>query len=242
MRFMPLCCLTIAIMTTAAALRLDAAEPVIAIDVGHSKSSPGATSARGIPEFLFNRTLATELFERLSSDGIHAFLIGEDGQLTDLRKRIEQARAGKATFFLSMHHDSVQPRYLRDWKWKGAFHRYSDRFSGYALFVSRKNQDLASSLRCASDIGAALRKQGLRPSPHHAEAIPGESREWANEANGVYYCDRLSVLRNAACPAVLLEAGIIVNREEEEKLQTVEMRRAIAAAVEQGLKACGMVR
>ena len=237
-----LCCLTIAIVTTATALRLNAAEPIIAIDVGHSRSSPGATSARGVPEFLFNSILATELLERLSSDGIHAFLIGADGQLTDLRKRTEQARAGKATFFLSVHHDSVQPRYLQEWKWKGASRRYSDRFSGYSLFVSRENRDLVSSLRCASDIGAALRKQGLRPSPHHAEAIPGESREWADEGNGVYYYDGLAELRNAACPAVLLEAGIIVNREEEEKLQTAQMRQSIATAVEQGMNACGMLR
>lgn len=242
MRLMVACCMAIAIVVAALGLSLVAAESVVAIDVGHSKSSPGATSARGVPEFQFNKELATVILNKLSSDGIHAFLIGADGQKIDPRKRTEQANANHATFLLSIHHDSVQPQYLQEWNWQGGPHHYSDKFSGYSLFVSRTNPDFASSLRCASEIGTALRKHGFRPSPHHAENIPGESREWVDEENGVYYYDNLWILRNATCPAVLFEAGIIVNRTEEQKIQTAETRHAIAVAVKQGLAACGMLK
>ena len=235
---------SIAMVVVLAASGLSSASPesVIAIDVGHSVSTPGATSARGVPEFQFNRELAIVVHRTLSSDGIHVFLIGADGQETDLRKRTDRAFAGNATFLLSIHHDSVQPRYLKSWRWLNRTRSYCDTFSGYSLFVSRANREAASSLRCASEIGASLRHEGFSPSPHHAERIPGEAREWADEENGVYYYDGLSVLAHATCPAVLLEAGIIVNRDEEKRIQTEETRRAIAAAVEQGLAACGMLR
>lgn len=242
MRLTIACCMTVVTMLATLIPNLAEAESVIAIDVGHSKSSPGAISARDIPEFEFNGGLAAIILNKLSSDGINAFLIAADGQTIDLRKRTELASAGNATFLLSIHHDSVQPQYLQEWNWQGVLHRYSDKYAGYSLFVSRANIDLASSLRCASEIGAALRKQGLHSSPHHAERIPGESREWADEKNGVYYYDNLSVLKNASCPAVLFEAGIIVNRNEEQKIQTAETRNAIAVAVKQGLVACGMLK
>jgi N-acetylmuramoyl-L-alanine amidase len=53
---------------------------------------------------------------------------------------------------------------------------------------------------------------------------------------GVYRYDQLMVLRETRMPAVLLEAGSIVNRQEELELATPERRlliaQAAAAAVE----------
>jgi N-acetylmuramoyl-L-alanine amidase len=43
-------------------------------------------------------------------------------------------------------------------------------------------------------------------------------------------------------PAVLLEAGVIVNRDEELRLQQPEMRDSIATAIEKGLIKCGVLR
>ena len=242
MRLNVVCFMMIGIMMATSGPSLVEAESIIAIDVGHSKSSTGAISARGIPEFNFNSDLAPVILNKLSSDGIHAFLIVADGPSMELRRRTELASAGKATFLLSIHHDSVQPHYLQEWNWQGSTRRYSDKYAGYSLFVSRANIDLPSSLRCASEIGKALKKNGFHSSSHHAESIPGESREWADEENGVYYYDNLSVLKNATCPAVLFEAGIIVNRNEEQKIQTAETRQLISAAFKQGLAACGMLK
>ncbi len=211
----------------------------IAIDVGHSNSHPGAMSARGVPEFEFNAALAKVIRDTLFSHGTRVVPIAEDGAMVDLRMRTSAAGANGATFFLSIHHDSVQPQYLQPWEWQGVERYYADQFSGFSLFVSRKNPQAEASLRCASTIGAALKEEGLHPSSHHAEKIAGESREWADEGNGVYYYDELVVLRTATMPAVLLEAGVIVNRQEEEAIQGAGVRRAISAAVERGLIGCG---
>ncbi len=216
--------------------------PVIAIDVGHSLQSSGATSARGKPEFEFNRELAQVIWQTLSARHVKAFEIGADGRSVDPENRPLEASTRGANFFLSIHHDSTQPQYLEDWTWAGSVQHYTDRFSGFSLFVSRKNKQFSNSLKCASAIGAALKKGGLTVSSHHAENIDGENRSWADQANGVYYQDNLIVLKNAKMPAVLLEAGVIVNRDEEKRLLDPAMRGKIAAAVSIGLGNCGVLK
>ena len=216
--------------------------PAIAIDVGHSLQSSGATSARGRAEFEFNRDLAQAVLQAISTRKIKAFEIGADGSSVDPENRPVEASNRGASFFLSIHHDSIQPQYLQDWTWHGSDQHYSDRFAGFSLFVSRKNKQFPASLKCAAAIGAALKKAGLHASGHHAEAVEGERRPWADQANGVYYHDNLIVLKNAKMPAVLLEAGVIVNRDEEMRLSDPAMHRKIATAVSAGLGSCGVLQ
>jgi N-acetylmuramoyl-L-alanine amidase len=202
---------------------------LVAVDVGHAQSKPGATSARGVPEFEFNRALALAVADELRAHGATVQMIGDDGKATDLWKR--SPKADGADLFLSIHHDSAQPQYLETIDVDGRRGRVSRRFTGFSLFVSRKNPHSAESLKCASAIGAALRTAGFVPSPHHAEKIPGENRPFADEANGVYYFDDLIVLRSAHVPAVLLEGGIIINPEDELVLREPATREKIAKAV-----------
>lgn len=127
---------------------------------------------------------------------------------------------------------------LQTWEFEGAQRRYSDRFSGYSLFVSRGNPFPGESLQCASAIGANLQAAGYHPSNYHAEAIDGENRPFADRLNGVHYYDQLVVLHTARQPAVLIEAGVIVNREAEQVLAVRETRENIAHAIAAGVAAC----
>lgn len=212
------------------------AAATIAVDVGHSREAPGAMSARGRAEFDFNLELAADIEAALRSREFATRLIGADGNMVRLIGRTRAA--GGADFLLSVHHDSVQPHYLDTWEYAGETRWFSDRFSGFSLFVSRKNTRLARSLRCASAIGAALRSAGFTPSLYHAERIAGESKTFADRENGVHYFDNLVVLKTAAAPAVLLEAGVIVNRKEELEMGQAVTRRRIASAVAEGISAC----
>lgn len=216
--------------------------PLIAIDVGHSKLKSGAMSARGKPEFEFNVELARVIHQTLTSRNVRSFLIGDNGTVVDLQDRTFTASAGGATFFLSVHHDSAQPQYFDAWEWQGVKRRYADQFSGFSLFVSRKNPQGEASLQCAQMIGAALKQKGLSPSVHHAEHILGENREWADQSAGIYYFDDLVVLKTAKIPAVLIEAGVIVNRDEELNVQQPSMRSTIASAITQGLSDCKAIQ
>jgi N-acetylmuramoyl-L-alanine amidase len=217
------------------------AAPLVAIDIGHSKSFPGAISARGKPEFEFNAGLAEVIARELADRHVRTMLIGGDGAMVELAPRTAAAETGGAAFFLSIHHDSAQPRYLEAWNWQGTEQHFTDRFSGFSLFVSRKNPHAEASLACARMIGSAMKAAGFAVSPHHAEEVPGESREWADRNAGVYF-DDLAVLKGAKSAAVLLEAGVIVNRADEQTLQDPATRTAIAGAVARGLWDCGVLR
>ena len=235
-------CALAALLCAASVSCLGEATPLVAIDIGHSKSFPGAISARGKTEFEFNVALAEAIRKELASRHARSLAIGEDGAMDELPQRTAAAATGGATFFLSVHHDSAQPRYLETWNWKGAEQHFTDRLSGFSLFVSRRNPQPEASVLCARKIGAALKGAGLAFSPHHAEDIPGEGREWADRDAGVYYFDDLVVLKTARTAAVLLEAGVIANRADEQALQEPAMRARIAGAVVRGLSDCGALR
>lgn len=214
------------------------AAPLLAIDVGHSLNRPGAYSARGRPEFVFNRELAQVLQQTLSGQVVETLMIGADGEMDHLTDRTATASQFGASLLLSVHHDSAKPRYLGRWRWQGERRYYTDRFSGFSLFVSRKNPDWQASLACASAIGLALKQAGFHSSGHHAKGVAGEGREWANRAAGVYFFDDLVVLKTATMPALLLEAGVIVNRRDELRLQQGSYQQAMARAVAEGLAKC----
>jgi N-acetylmuramoyl-L-alanine amidase len=131
----------------------------VAIDVGHYREEPGATSARGRPELEFNRDLAEDIKSELEALGHHTRVIGAAGDVRDLWRRPRAAKG--ADFFISVHHDSTQARFQSAWTFEGTQQRYSDRFAGFSLFVSRASRTWRPALKCASAIGAALVKAGF---------------------------------------------------------------------------------
>lgn len=194
--------------------------------MGHYAAEPGVISASGRPEFEYNLELAQRVKAELERAGLQTRLLGERGDYAVLHHRTRDA-AG-ADLFLSIHHDSVKERLLPR----------AAEFSGFSLFVSRGNPRLEQSLACASAIGARLRAAGFTPSRYHADAELGEDRPFADEANGVHYYDNLAVGKTAAMPSVLVEAGVIVNPVEDEKMRDPAVRSRIARAVADGVRQC----
>src|SRR5437016_3264374 len=180
---------------------------LVAVDVGHYYGEPGVISASGRAEFEYNLELASQLKGLLNEVGLKVRMIGERGDYAILHYRTRDA-AG-ADLFLSIHHDSVRLSQLP----------HAHRFAGFSLFVSRRNPRADKTLACPSAIAARLRAAGFPPSRYHADPVLGENRPFADEINGVHYYDNLTVARSAAMPAVLVEAGVIVNPAEEARLR-----------------------
>jgi N-acetylmuramoyl-L-alanine amidase len=168
----------------------------IALDVGHTPEASGATSARGVKEIAFNLKLARRIQDELIDGGfVRAFLVTAHGSgRAQLATRTERANRSGADLLLSVHHDDVQDAYHQTWTHAGAPHAYSDRFSGYSLFVSRDNRHFEESLVFARLLGTELTARGLRYSAHHAEPVRGEGRELLDSTAGVYQYDQLYVL------------------------------------------------
>src|SRR5262245_11639951 len=74
----------------------------VVIDVGHTEKAPGAISARGVPEFVFNSNLAKRIEERLLAAGFRrsVLLITEGPAGKGLLERVRSAKALAADLFL----------------------------------------------------------------------------------------------------------------------------------------------
>jgi N-acetylmuramoyl-L-alanine amidase len=206
----------------------------VIIDVGHTEKAPGAISARGVTEFVFNLNLAKRIEQQLLAAAFRrsVLLIAEGPSGKALLERVKRANALEADLFLSIHHDSVPDEFLEKWEFEGEQRSYSDRFSGHSIFISDDNSDRAGSLLFARLLGGQLRKRGLKYTPHYTDRIMGNrQRLLIDELAGVYRYDQLIVLKDTRIPAALLEAGSIINRDEELAMQTPERQGLIAAAV-----------
>jgi N-acetylmuramoyl-L-alanine amidase len=205
----------------------------IMLDVGHTPRQPGAISARGAREYDFNARLAARISEELAIAGFRSTRVLKIDELgrKGLFRRPREAEKWGANLLLSIHHDSVQPHYLKSWAYEGKPRQYSDDFRGFSLFVSKESPSYGESLRFATLLADQLISRGMSFTLHHAEDISGERRELLDPSRGVYRFDGLIVLRRSKMPAVLLEAGVIVNRDEELQLASPQRRDIIAAAV-----------
>jgi N-acetylmuramoyl-L-alanine amidase len=212
----------------------DPAKLRIVLDVGHTAESEGATSARNVAEFTFNLRLAKRIEEKLKAEGFAAtrLLVTGGKARPSLIRRVEAANDFEADLFLSIHHDSVPNRFLEDWEFDGQKSHFSDRFNGYSVFVSRENPDFSTSLAFAELIAKQMKAHGLQYAEQYSQPIMGHYQHpLLDKENGVYDYDELIVLRKTRMPAVLLEAGSIINRDEELKMASPERQELISDAV-----------
>ena len=206
----------------------------VVVDVGHTVDQPGAKSARGVSEYEFNLRLARQIEQNLIDAGFGrtALLVIADPPPGGLVKRVARANGLPADLLLSIHHDSVPDSLLERWEHAGNEHHFSDRFKGHSIFVSNDNGDRKGSLLFGKLLGNQLKGRGLQYTPHYLEKVMGNRRRALVDAEaGVYRYDQLIVLRSTRMPAVLLEAGLIINRDEELLLGSPEHQSLISAAV-----------
>ncbi len=225
------CMKTILSLAALALSSIAAAAPLVAVDVGHGVVDSGAISARGRTEFAFNQDFAGLLAQTLRQRAVGVREVNFDGRIGSLHARPQAAEG--SDFFISIHHDSIGEAWLLDWEWEGKPQRYTEVKRGYGIFVSAQNPHLATSLRCASTIGAMMRRAGFEPSTWHARKhVPADAE------NGVWYYDNLVVLYRTTLPAVLFEAGVIKHRDEELELLDPVRQARMADAVATGIAAC----
>jgi N-acetylmuramoyl-L-alanine amidase len=206
----------------------------IVIDVGHTAESEGAISARNTAEFVYNLRLAKVVDQKLKAAGFAEtrLLVTEGKARRSLVKRVDTANNLSANLFLSIHHDSVPDKLLENWEFEGKKSHFSDRFSGYSVFVSKANADYGTSLAFAELLAKEMKAQGLEYAKQFTLPIMGKNQHpLLNKETGVYSYDKLIVLKSTRMPAVLLEAGSIINRDEELKMDSAARRSIIGSGV-----------
>ncbi len=211
----------------------------VILDVGHTAEVPGAISARNVPEYDFNLRLATQIERSLIEDGFNktVLLVTAGSARPSLFVRAAKANSLSANLLVSIHHDSVPDSLLENWEFEGKESHFSDRFSGHSIFVSYENPHLKRSLLFGRLLGNELKDRGLRYARQYTQPIMGRyQRELVDRDAGVYRYDQLIVLKGTQMPAVLFEAGSIINREEELVMNSAERLDLISASLRAAVK------
>jgi N-acetylmuramoyl-L-alanine amidase len=199
----------------------------VGLDIGHSRANFGTKSATGGKEYDFNRRFAQELTSLSEPDKrLKLIILSPDGRDVALRRRPRLASEKGVSVFVSIHHDSVNEKYLKTWDPNGRNQEYSDVFHGYSLFVSNSKTMNSDSIGLAKAIGTKLTEIGQTPSLHHAEPLPNERRKCLDSKLGIYEAP-FTVLTASTLPSLLIEVGIIVNRDEETLLNEPAYRKTL---------------
>ncbi len=202
---------------------------IIALDIGHTPKKQGATSARGTGEYIFNKQIVHTLYKKLIHQGFSStFIINRQGEEISLKGRTQLAKKQHTNLFISIHHDSVNEKYLKTWTHESKKKFYSDDFNGYSIFISTKHKE---NRVLANTLGKTLLTKNFQPTLHHAEKIKGENRKLLDAKKGIYEFGELAVLKTADSPALLFECGIILNRNEESLLLSTDYQDKLASAL-----------
>jgi N-acetylmuramoyl-L-alanine amidase len=212
---------------------------IVVVDVGHSDKDSGQISAHGVKEYDLNLKLAGRVSEELINTGfVSTQMIVTSGPNTHESRLQRSKRANDlgADLFISVHHDGVTNETLMPWKYNGKTHWFLDKFEGFSLWVSQKNIKYEGSLGFAKTLADQLMATGLKFTTHHDEltntAKYGRLAPLVDRQRGIYdAADHIAVLYESHMPAVLFEAGMIVNRAEEQVLSSASHRATVAKAV-----------
>lgn len=215
--------------------------PIVVIDAGHGGRDPGARSPTdALAEKDVSLVLAGELRDRLVKRGrVRVAMTREDDRYLTLEERAGVAQRLGAQLFISLHIDSAPNPLARGVSVYSLSDVASDaeaaRFAATENRGSRREgaggdpvgallSDLAmrTQMSASADLAARLvakasGRVALRPQPHRFAAF--------------------HVLRRPGTPAVLVEAGYLSNRDDEQLLRSSQYRSALALALAQAIEA-----
>ena len=177
---------------------------MVLLDPGHGGMDGGAASAGGLLEKDVALDIAHRVAQRLETRGYRVRLTREEDQSLSLDERIRLAERWHADLFISVHlngsHD-LEARgietYVLARPGAPSTNTPASR-PGHTAQVGNGN-DHANLL-----LGYLLQREMIR--------ISGSVDRGLRHA-------RFSVLRDAPCPAALIECGFLTNREDERKLR-----------------------
>lgn len=193
---------------------------VIVLDPGHGGSDRG-TRGRSAREKTLTLDLAQRVQRHLAGSGARVLLTRASDRAVSLESRSEFARAKRADLFVSLHFNSggsatgIETYCLPPAGASSTASSWWQRLTGERNSGNRFDADNAWLAHCVQS--ALLR------------ATRAEDR-------GVRRA-RFQVLRDASCPAILVEAGFLSNVAEERRILSVEYRERLAKAIADGIQA-----
>ncbi|MFA6172413.1 MAG: N-acetylmuramoyl-L-alanine amidase [Kiritimatiellales bacterium] len=196
----------------------------VVLDPGHGGDDKGTTSPRGIQEKKVVLDVANRVRNRLQARGINVELTRESDRNLDLDARCRKAAALRADLFVSIHANSAGKN--RDVRGAETFvlslpGRYSSNSYGGGTLPSASNT--------GNRYDVANMVLGYRIQQNLIKATGQEDR-------GIKRA-RFEVLRDAPCPAALVEMAFMSNPKDEAIVIDPAGRDRIARGIADGIAA-----
>lgn len=215
--------------------------PIVLIDPGHGGRDPGAPAVSGmLVEKQLTLAMARELADLIEQRGrVRVALVREDDRYLTLDQRADIARRIGASLFISLHMDSAPNPLARG----ATIYSLSDVASSAeaARFAAAENRAGDAGLGDDGSLRAILADLALRGQMEQSAALA--QRLVRRAAGRVALRPRphqfaaFHVLRRAATPALLVEAGYISNVDDEALLATPAGRAPIELVLAQAIEA-----
>ncbi|QHI69643.1 N-acetylmuramoyl-L-alanine amidase family protein [Tichowtungia aerotolerans] len=195
---------------------------IVVLDPGHGGSDKGATSPRKIYEKLLTKNIANRVRNLLQARGLTVYLTRETDKKVSLSERCKIASRYRADVFVSLHADSG----TSSAEGAGTFvlslpGEYSTHSYG---------QDSAPTTRYPGNkYDVANQALGTRIQQHLIKSTQQTDR-------GVKRA-RFQVLREAPCPATLVEMAFLTNPKEERFVLSQNGQDKLARGIADGIVA-----
>jgi N-acetylmuramoyl-L-alanine amidase len=197
---------------------------VVLLDPGHGGDDPGAVSPGKIQEKTLTLDLARQIRAKLANAGVRAILTRDSDRALSLSERTGLIRRHGAHAFVSLHFNSTSSRSIYG-------------IETYAL-PPRGCSSTAGGESSSRRTGAYAGNQHDAANMALAYQIHRSMRVWLGTSHdrGIRRA-RFQVLREATCPAVLVECGFMSHASTESKFRSPAYLDTLAQRIADGIVA-----
>ena len=193
---------------------------VVVLDPGHGGKDSGAVGKRKVYEKLAVLSIAKRVKTHLEAQKIEVRMTRSTDVFVPLLQRSEFAAKAKADLFVSIHADGAGDPSAH----------------GVETFLMT-----AAGCESSNHYGQGGNTSSGRGNHYDASnavlgySIQGNLLKMAKRSDRGLRRARFSVLKNAPCPAVLVECGFLTNPEEEALMIDANYREAVARGISNGI-------
>ncbi len=194
---------------------------VVVLDPGHGGHDPGAVGINGLMEKDVVLDIAHRVKRRLTSEGLTVVMTRRDDRFLDLSERTLTAKAHDADIFVSLHANSAGSSTAR------GIETFRLSAPGYPAHDAKALATGHDGSFPGNRFDAANTILGYAVQRRLVQETSGLDR-------GLKHA-RFQVLREAPCPAILVECGFLCNPDEASALSRNDYRNQIADGIADGI-------
>lgn len=213
-------------------------QKVVVLDPGHGGHDPGAISVSGVYESAVTLKAARILRRELQRKGGYRVVMTRDSdKAVRLRERIRIARQARADLFVSIHADANPVSWVRGASVYTLSEQASD--AEAAALAERENKaDLITGVDLSGEepeVATILidlaRRETMNESARLASGVIYELGRSTSLLRNTHRFAGFAVLKAPDIPSILVEIGVLSNREDERLLQRSDYLTRLARAI-----------